>query len=109
MLRIFIFLLLSLPVADACVSKHRTEVVAIAQKHSWDDKNNHCSVSCLLSLRCSLTEVALAGYYKELRDVLGPGSADARDLEANRIGRDQVRYKRARTDRECLSQCDLYY
>lgn len=89
--------------------RHADKVVAIAEKHSDYDKNKHCSVSCMLALRCNNREVLMIGYLKEFRDLLGKGSAETRDLAANRYGIDMVKLGRARSDRECLLQCDLRY
>ncbi len=92
-----------------CTYKNAKVVVAIAKAHSHYDKNLHCSVSCMLTLRCNSGEVLLAGLFKELKDLLGYGNAEVKDLEADFFGVDLVRSKRATTDQECLEQCDLQY
>lgn len=92
-----------------CSMKHSKAVVAVAERHSTYDKNRHCTVSCMLGLRCNLNEVMLAGILKELQDVFGPGNAERSDLIADKYGIDLVRHKRATVDSECLDQCDLRY
>ena len=92
-----------------CSIKNSKSVIAVAQRHSNFDKNRHCSVSCMLGLRCNLDEVMLVGVLKEIKDVFGPGNAERADLVADKYGIDLVRHERARTDSECLEQCDLQY
>jgi len=92
-----------------CSMKHSKAVIAVAEKHSTFDKNRHCTVSCMLGLRCNLNEVMLVGIMKEFKDVFGPGNAERDDLYADKYGVDLVRHKRAGTDTECLEQCDLRY
>jgi hypothetical protein len=92
-----------------CSLKQSKDVIAIAEKHSSYDKNRHCTVSCMLSLVCNRQEVLLIGYLKEFRDFFGPGEADTEDLKANRLGIDLAKRGRARSNQECLEQCDLYY
>ena len=92
-----------------CSMKHSKAVIAVAEKHSSYDKNRHCTVSCMLGLRCNLNEVMLVGILKEFKDVFGPGNAERADLFADKYGIDLVRHDRARKDSECLEQCDLQY
>lgn len=92
-----------------CAYRNAKIVVPIAERHSGNDKNRHCTVSCMLALRCNDTEVLVAGYLKEFQDVFGPGDADQADMVANRYGISIVRNNRADRDRECLEQCDLRY
>lgn len=92
-----------------CSLHHLKPVVAVAKKHSTYDKNLHCSVSCMLTLRCNSKEVLLVGYLKEFKDLLGPGNAERADIEADKYGISLVKDKRALDDRECLTQCDLRY
>jgi hypothetical protein len=92
-----------------CSIKNSKSVIAVAERHSDYDKNRHCTVSCMLSLRCNLDEVMLIGVLKEIKDVFGPGNAERADLVADKFGIDLVRHQRARTDSECLDQCDLRY
>lgn len=92
-----------------CAYTNAKIVVPIAERHSSFDKNRHCSVSCMLALRCNDTEVLVAGYLKEFQDVFGPGDADENDIIANKYGISIVRNNRADNDRECLQQCDVRY
>lgn len=92
-----------------CSLKHAKTIIPIAEKHSSYDKNRHCTVSCMLAIRCNDNEVLLVGILKEVKDFFGPGEADKEDIVADRYGVDLVRYKRAKTDKECLDQCDLRY
>lgn len=92
-----------------CSLKHLKSVVQVAKNHSSYDKNLHCSVSCMLTRRCHSKEVLLVGYLKEFKDLLGSGNAERADIEADIYGIDLVKNKRALTDKECLTQCDLRY
>lgn len=92
-----------------CAYRNAKVVVPVAERHSTNDKNRHCTVSCMLALRCNDTEVLIAGYLKEFQDVFGPGDADSHDIAANKYGISMVRNNRAENDRECLDQCDLRY
>lgn len=92
-----------------CSLKHAPRAIRIAEKHSSYDKNRHCTVSCMLAIRCNNTEVLMVGYLKEFRDLMGPGNAETQDIVADRYGIHLVKYQRARTDKECLTQCDLRY
>lgn len=92
-----------------CVQRHSKEVISKAREHSKYDKNLHCSVSCMLTLRCGKRQTLIVGYLKELRDLLGYGTPDREDIKANRYGIDLVTDKRATVDKECFEQCDLRY
>ena len=89
--------------------RHSKAVMEVAERHSSYDKNRHCTVSCMLGLRCNLNEVMLVGILKEIKDVFGPGNAERADLIADKYGIDLVKYKRASIDSECLEQCDQQY
>ena len=56
-----------------------------------DDRLAHCVASGLILRHCSASEALLAGWGKELRDLVGAGNAQRRDLAANRRGRDCAR------------------
>jgi hypothetical protein len=92
-----------------CSYYHSKRVVKIATEHSEYDKNRHCSVSCMLALKCNNQEVMMVGVLKEIQDVFGPGEADAEDLKADAFGISLVSSRAAKTDLQCLTQCDLYY
>ena len=50
------------------------------------DSHAHCLAAGLIARYCSLSEAYLAGAGKELRDLLGPGDAEWRDWQADRVG-----------------------
>jgi hypothetical protein len=92
-----------------CSLIHVSNIKKIAEAHSNYDKNRHCSVSCMLTLKCPAVDVLLAGYFKELADLLGYGEPDKEDLKANKLGIDLARTRAATTNNACLRHCDLYY
>jgi hypothetical protein len=92
-----------------CSLYHSKPVIAVATAHSKNDKNRHCTVSCMLALKCNDNEVMLVGMLKEFKDVFGPGDADAEDMEANALGISLAAKGAARNNQQCLKQCDLYY
>jgi hypothetical protein len=51
-----------------------------------DDAEAHCIAAGLIALRCSVTEAWIAGVGKELRDLLGPGDAEIKDLRNDARG-----------------------
>ena len=69
-----------------------------------DDKLAHCVASGLIVRHCSASEALLAGWGKELRDLLGAGDAQRTDLAANRKGR---RCARSATSDQALIDCCL--
>lgn len=92
-----------------CSLRHADPIIKIAKKHSNFDKNRHCSVSCMLSLKCHPKEVLVVGYLKEFKDALGYGNPERADIRANKYGIQLVKDKRAIDNKECLEQCDLKY
>lgn len=92
-----------------CSLKHSKRIIPIATQHSTNDKNRHCTVSCMLTLKCPASEVLMVGILKEFKDVFGPGEPDVEDIKADRYGISLVKNDRAQTDLECLEQCDLRY
>jgi hypothetical protein len=50
------------------------------------DAQAHCIASGLIARYCSVTEATMAGWGKELKDLLGPGDAEWRDLVSDRQG-----------------------
>ena len=77
---------------------------AIAAHHLSDrpDHEAHCIAAGLIALRCSVTEARLASYGKEMRDLLGRGDPEWRDLRADRRG---ITCARSATDTERLIAC----
>lgn len=56
------------------------------------DSKAHCLASGLIARYCSIPESYLAGIGKEVRDLLGPGDAEWRDLQADWAGVDCARH-----------------
>lgn len=50
------------------------------------DAQTHCIAAGLIARHCSVTEATLASLGKELRDLLGSGDAEWRDLASDRRG-----------------------
>jgi hypothetical protein len=50
------------------------------------DSQAHCMASGLIARYCSVTEANMAGWGKELKDLLGPGDAEWRDLVSDHKG-----------------------
>lgn len=92
-----------------CSYLHAKKVVPIAEAHSSNDKNRHCTVSCMFTLRCPVDDVLAIGVLKEVKDVFGPGNAEVDDLKADLLGIELAVKGAARTNKQCLQQCDLYY
>jgi hypothetical protein len=92
-----------------CSYIYAKKVVPVAEAHSPNDKNRHCTVSCMLTLRCPAADVMMAGALKEIKDLFGPGNAEIEDLVADAIGVDLALFRIALTDKQCLKKCDLYY
>lgn len=91
---------------------NKKDVQVMSEKvkaHSGNDKNQHCAISCMMSVKCGTSFALLAGYFKELEDIFTPGDADWEDIKADKTGIQIYRSKRARNDRECFEQCDNYY
>jgi phosphosulfolactate phosphohydrolase-like enzyme len=95
--------------AAICSLINAQKVIQKAEAHSQHDKNRHCSVSCMLTLRCHPDDVMLAGLLKEIKDLFGRGNAEWEDLKADALGIDLAVTKTATTDLQCLKSCDLYY
>src|SRR5262245_7760267 len=66
------------------------------------DNKAHCMAAGLIARYCSIPEGYLAGIGKELRDLVGPGDAEWRDLVSDRVGINCAR--RADSD-EALTAC----
>lgn len=95
--------------ALVCSLLNLKRVKIIAVNHSTYDKNRHCSVSCMLTLKCPALEVLSVGILKEIADLFGAGTPDMEDIKADSVGVHLADSQAARTDLQCLQQCDLYY
>jgi hypothetical protein len=69
---------------------------------SRSDELAHCVAAGLIALQCSTAEAWLASIGKELRDLVGSGDAQWRDLRADARG---IRCARSATD-ECCGDTD---
>lgn len=67
-----------------------------------NDAQMHCAVAGLIARYCSVTEATLASYGKELKDLVGAGDAQWRDLASDRRG---IRCARTATTDEALLKC----
>ena len=92
-----------------CKRSYIKTIVAASKAHTGNDKNMHCSTSCMLTLRCHSSSVITLGYMKELQDIFTPGDADWNDIKADMVGINMVLHKRSDSDKECFEQCDLVY
>jgi hypothetical protein len=70
------------------------------------DAQAHCIAAGLIARRCSVTESMLAGVGKEIRDALGAGDAEWRDLTADREGVQCA--KSADHDRQVVACCTAF-
>jgi hypothetical protein len=68
------------------------------------DSQLHCIATGLIARYCSVTEASLAGIGKELKDLLGPGDAEWRDLVSDRHG---IECARTASTNDDLLQCCL--
>jgi hypothetical protein len=66
------------------------------------DSEAHCVAAGLIARRCSVGEAWLASYGKEIRDLLGRGDAEWRDLQSDRRG---IGCARTATDEAGLLSC----
>jgi hypothetical protein len=66
------------------------------------DYEAHCIAAGLIARRCSVGEAWLASYGKEIRDLLGRGNAEWRDVQSDRRGIDCAR---TATDEAQLMHC----
>lgn len=66
------------------------------------DAQAHCIAAGLIARYCSITEASLASIGKELKDLLGPGDAEWRDLGSDRAG---IRCARGATNDGELREC----
>lgn len=72
-----------------------------------NDKQMHCSMSCLIARRCKKGEVLAIGLIKEFVDAMGAGTPDPNDIRANVRGIQLA--GRISSDRQCYSKCILIY
>ncbi len=92
-----------------CSLLYVSDIKKVVEANGKYDKFKHCSVSCMLALRCPAEDVLEIGVLKEIEDVFGPGNAEWEDLRADYKGVDLKMEKKAKTDKECMQQCHLIY
>ena len=85
------------------------EIQAEVGRRPISDKNMHCSVSCILTLKCFPEDVLVIGIAKEILDILGPGDSDIEDIRANLKGIRLVTSGTARDKEDCYARCLTYY
>jgi hypothetical protein len=72
-----------------------------------NDKQMHCSMSCLLARKCGSIESNAVGLIKEIVDMFTDGTPDRNDLKANKKG---IKYaKHARSEKACFNYCSKIY
>jgi len=89
-----------------------SNIISDAHKHSSRDKNKHCAISCMLTLRCNSVEVFEVGVIKEIIDFFGPGNMEFEDIKADydgiNIGRN-LYFSNQISDELCFHHCDQIY
>ncbi|GEM_PF-4063799 len=107
-----IFLLLSISINLSAKEKFLCSVLTLHKYKSIIpeneyDKIKHCSYSCILSKECSATESWAVGVAKEIADLLGYGTPDFEDLEANKKG---IKLgQKVKSIKYCLPKCRELY
>ncbi len=91
--------------AFLCLSKEAPRVKKFYDHLDGTDKFKHCGVSCSLGMKCGINQTMLLGFAKELLDLLGPGNAELKDIEANMYGLTLVIAQDARDEKDCESMC----
>lgn len=92
-----------------CPMYYYSSVKKTVEANGQFDKYKHCSVSCMLTLRCPAVDVLELGILKELADTIGPGNAEIADLRANYFGVALATGQKVKTDKNCMLQCHLKY
>jgi hypothetical protein len=69
---------------------------------SRPDYEAHCIAAGVIARRCSVAEAWLASYGKEIRDLLGRGDAEWRDVQSDQRG---IECARTATGDAALLQC----
>lgn len=72
-----------------------------------NDKQMHCSMSCLLARKCGRLESGAVGYIKEIVDIFTNGTPDRNDIKANIKG---IKFaKKAKSENACINYCKKIY
>ena len=69
---------------------------------TWD-KQQHCAMTCLLTLSCGKFAAINSGICKEALDLITPGDCDLEDIKANLLGASVA--KKNKDKKKCLPQC----
>lgn len=69
------------------------------------DKTKHCSISCIMALKCGGFEAYIVGLSKEVYDAFGGGTPDSADIEANKLGIKLATSNVAHLPEDCLREC----
>jgi len=72
-----------------------------------NDKAAHCTISCILTLRCNQVSTFYTGILKEVADLFGPGHAEYQDLVADFVGID-IANEIVTSENECFDICSEY-
>ncbi|MCO4792818.1 MAG: hypothetical protein KC493_03840 [Bacteriovoracaceae bacterium] len=72
-----------------------------------NDKQMHCSMSCLIARKCKTLEVVAIGFIKEFVDALGYGTPDPYDIKANLEGISIA--KKGASEKSCYDKCIKLY
>lgn len=92
-----------------CSAYYVKDIAAKVEAPGYKDKYKHCSVSCMLTLRCGTLDPYSAGLLKEVLDMLGMGNPEMADIRANIAGIKLAKNKIATTDDECMLECGKLY
>ncbi|TDP55201.1 hypothetical protein C8D79_0246 [Bacteriovorax stolpii] len=92
-----------------CSAFYVKPLVAKVNAPNARDKFKHCSVSCMLTLRCGTLDAYSAGLLKELLDMMGMGNPETADIRANVAGITFAKKKEATNDEECMDLCGKLY
>lgn len=92
-----------------CSAFYVKPLVAKVNAPNARDKFKHCSVSCMLTLRCGTLDAYSAGLLKELLDMMGMGNPETADIRANKAGISFAKNREATNDEECMELCGGLY
>lgn len=92
-----------------CSAYYARRLKSEVDKPLANDKWKHCSLSCMMALRCGGQDSFIVGVLKELADLVTPGTADWEDLRADADGVTLAVLRIARSDEACKKHCaDIY-
>ena len=92
-----------------CALPRAVEFREVVLEMDGSDKTRHCSLMCIIALKCNRHETYLLGVAKEIFDSLGFGTPDANDIEANKTGISLATSGTALSEYDCLDQCTEIY